>query len=328
MAGNSEKGFVLITVIWLLILIALLSASFVYVTNLNARSKSNIIASFQAESVADGLVRLVAMTLWNQIGAGATEIPVDGTPFSCPFQAGRQARFSVQDVRGLVDINAATGPTLASLFSARGIDRQRIPALIDALLDFRDADDSRRMAGAEKSDYERLGLRPGPNNALFKSIEELDQVLGYDSALLDRIIKYVTVHKKRDGIDRHVAPAALLAGFENSGTSTRRRDRTAARERKQAAGPGRSGVFIITTDVRTENGGRFARHAIVRLMGKDKRRPYEILTWKRVWPGNPLSIAEQAADGAVSAYPCPFRASSLRLPHGSRLPIDADTGNS
>ncbi len=322
MVGGSEKGFVLITVIWLLILVALLSASFVYVTNLNARSKSNIIANAQAESVADGLIRLVAMKLWSRTGLGTMEMPVNGTPFSCKFPSVRHARITIQDAGGLVDLNAATAPTLALLFSARGIDRRRIPALVDALLDFRDADDNRRPAGAERSDYARLGLRPGPKNALIDSIEELDQVRGYDTELIERIINYVTIHKKRDGIDRHVAPVALLEGSRQSGASSNRRDQAADRRRSQSADRRRDAIFDITTDVETAAGGRFARHAAIRLTWKDRQHPYRVLAWKRVWPGNSMSVTPQSAEGTGTVSPCPFEALRLQLPRLSKPPIN------
>lgn len=57
-------------------------------------------------------------------------------------------------------------------------------SLVDALLDWRDVDDTPRPAGAEAGWYLAHG-RPPPRNAPFAATAELDRVRGFDAAALD-----------------------------------------------------------------------------------------------------------------------------------------------
>ena len=54
---------------------------------------------------------------------------------------------------------------------------------MDAIADFRDPDDLRRLNGAEDADYQSAGLKHGAKDGPFKAIEELQQVLGVDHDL-------------------------------------------------------------------------------------------------------------------------------------------------
>ena len=82
--------------------------------------------------------------------------------------------------------------------------------LADAILDFRDADDSSRNKGAEWPDYRAAGLPYVAHNRPFRSLAELRLVLGMSEALYRRIEPFVTVYSRRRGVDPRYAPEMVL----------------------------------------------------------------------------------------------------------------------
>jgi type II secretory pathway component PulK len=74
-----------------------------------------------------------------------------------------------------LDANRADGPSLRRLFVAAGESPAASDSVADAILDWRDADDEPRPAGAEGGDYPDS---PRPRNAPFANVRELQRVRG------------------------------------------------------------------------------------------------------------------------------------------------------
>lgn len=70
--------------------------------------------------------------------------------------------------------------TLKNLFMLWGLDNDQSDRLIDKLIDWVDADDLRLPNGAERLEYEALGIMDAPANAPFRSVQEMGRVLGMD----------------------------------------------------------------------------------------------------------------------------------------------------
>lgn len=79
---------------------------------------------------------------------------------------------SVQDLRGLLSLNALNRPALTQLLVGEGVSRKQADAFMDVLEDYIDADELKRLNGAEKQDYRELGL-PAPRNDWLMSVREL-----------------------------------------------------------------------------------------------------------------------------------------------------------
>ncbi|MGQ0676963.1 MAG: general secretion pathway protein GspK, partial [Rhodospirillales bacterium] len=118
-------------------------------------------------------------------------------------------RASVVDECGKVDLNTGWGELLRGAVQVAGLSGRDADALAEAIMDWRDPDDQRRARGAERRDYERLGL-VGPRNAPFAAVEELQQVMGMTPEIYRRIEPIVTVSCLQSGIDPRVAPAGAL----------------------------------------------------------------------------------------------------------------------
>lgn len=87
---------------------------------------------------------------------------------------------ALQDGAGLLNLNATAPQNMRRALTAFNVPEPQINRLIDTLLDYIDDDDLTRLAGAEKAQYERLGLPP-PANGLLLSPLEAQRIIGWDS---------------------------------------------------------------------------------------------------------------------------------------------------
>jgi hypothetical protein len=160
---------------------------------------------------------------------------LDATPPGCDIGEGTVLTIAVQDEAGKVDLNIASPPLLRALVVGLGFSDGE--AAVDAILDYRDEDDDRRVSGAERNEYLAAGRPYGPRNGPFLAVEELVDVLGISQANAGLLRPFVTMHSGLAAIDINVAtqvmldvlargiqegggPSLLESGFSASGLST------------------------------------------------------------------------------------------------------------
>lgn len=85
----------------------------------------------------------------------------------------------LQDQGGLVDLNLAPDAQLLAFLAGRGVSGSVSAALVDALRDYTDADNLRRVNGAESAEYRAVGRPDLPRNAPLGSPLELRDVFGW-----------------------------------------------------------------------------------------------------------------------------------------------------
>src|SRR5581483_173179 len=96
---------------------------------------------------------------------------------------------------GRIDLNSAAEQLLKNLLrTSGGVDDDAAAHIVDAMLDWRDADDIKRPNGAEAADYEAAGLKYKPSNAPFETVAELQRVMGMTPEVYARIADSLTVH--------------------------------------------------------------------------------------------------------------------------------------
>jgi hypothetical protein len=71
-------------------------------------------------------------------------------------------------------------PVLERLFEGWGLAPVDAETVVDCLMDWVDADDMKRLKGAEKQDYERMGFKDRPYNRPFQSLDEVALVKGME----------------------------------------------------------------------------------------------------------------------------------------------------
>lgn len=111
------------------------------------------------------------LTAWG-FGEGAeSAVRVDGRV----YRLGPHWRASLQDARGLLQVNVASPPLMSGLLVQWGVPPDQADAYVDALADFVDLDDFQRLNGAEAAVYRRAGL-PSPDNDWLQSADTLRRV--------------------------------------------------------------------------------------------------------------------------------------------------------
>lgn len=214
-----QSGYVLVLTI---VILALLTVAATFI----GQRIMNAVSLMQAEQdeaarvrAVDGAEARVVMLLatWPRgaegLGVGDTAIPLDGRW----LDAGEGVAVSLQDSRGLIDLNLVSRERMDRLLASYGLDPDSRGAAIDTVLDYRDEDDLQRLQGAEKDMYIRAGMPP-PRNADLIVPSELRRVYGWKaySALWgqDGILDHVTVGTRSPAINPNTATwRTLVAAY-------------------------------------------------------------------------------------------------------------------
>ena len=288
--GRGQRGIALLTVLWLLVLLAVMAASFSDTARTRAHIARNLIDNSQARWLADAGARLAMLNLW-RTALGKAQTPLNGTPIGCRLGTG-VLWTSIQDEKGLIDLNAAPPWVLERLFEAEGTDIALARQLAAATVDYRDPDDLKQLNGAEADDYRHASLSHGPKNGPFRAVEELEQVLGITPDLFDRVRPALTVHSRKPMPDMTIAPLQVQRAVQNTDDDSTGGASPTSRPIRIAslASPARSirrGVFALEVTAITASGGRFTRYAVVTVGGL-KAGSHQILYWRQGKAGTAL----------------------------------------
>jgi general secretion pathway protein K len=207
-ARGADGGYILIPVVLAMALLSfvtlIVSRSAIDDVRLATHTKHRV----ELRVLADGLTHLMIRRLARTPAPDDARSRADGVPLVCSA-ASATATLSARNTSGLIDLNRASRETLEKLFSGSG---ERAAQLAAAVVDFRDADDAPVRDGAETAEYRGAGLKHGPKNAAFSTIDELDQVLGITPDIFARIRPLVTVDGNANGsVDLEVASDEIKA---------------------------------------------------------------------------------------------------------------------
>lgn len=292
---------VLVVVLWTLLLLAFLAASFATTTRTEARIARNAVQAAKAEALADAGVYLA---LAQVLSEGTTsQLLVPGTVRVLPVGGAGAVRIAVENENGKVSLNGASPELLEALFTILGASAGTAQTLADRIVDFRDSDDLRRPNGAEAAEYQSAKLSGGPKNRPFELVEELLRIPGMTGDVYSRVVPYVTAAAGRRVPDRRfasqpVADAMLLAERLAGPRRTGRRGNLAG----NGAGGAIPGslepdieangdaveeeefltdiVVSVVAEGRTPAGAIFVREAIVQFTG-DPTQPFIFADWRR-----------------------------------------------
>lgn len=209
-SAAATRGLALISVLWVLVLLTLIAGAISTSSRSSARLTNNMVQSGQALYAAEAGVQ---WAFWGLL-LPEEQIPwiADGSVYQMLLND-IEISAAVEDEYGKIDINIATPDMLQRLFRAAELDESRAEALADAILDWRDEDDFRRLNGAEDDDYFAAGYTYGVKNAPFDSIEELQRVIGFDEQIFQAIKAGVTIYSGKQVVNPLVAPKVVLLAF-------------------------------------------------------------------------------------------------------------------
>jgi general secretion pathway protein K len=284
--GTSERGFVLVAVLWIIAALSALATIFaIYLSN-SAQALALNDAGLQAEAVVSASVELTAYQLSL---AGDKARPFQGSFRYRLDNAEIGVSFVTETAR--VDLNLAPKEMLANLLSGLGASQDDAAQYADRIIGWRTTPKSDAFED-EVSLYRAAGLAYLPRQAPFAHVNELALVVGLPPALVDRALPFVTVFSGQPKVNVLVAPSevvAALPGMTPSGLKEFLRARPALPTDKAAIatalGPAQAGAtidksnfFRILIAVKFDNGRRTSSEVVIELGGEEE--PYRVLSWR------------------------------------------------
>ncbi len=225
LSRRPAAGFVLVAT---LIAIAIISLGAAYFATQVDKLRTNA-GQMQVWAEAEREAFLLRETLMFATARGIREeggLAFENTVLSTdgrPHRISSTVVLSVQDERGLLAINTLDERTIARFLHSIGIPSEQHARLADALLDFMDVDDLRRLNGAEKLEYDRAN-RPPPTNDFLRHREQLRDIMGWSDILgkLETVgqstnpgieSRFIDLFStgRHFGLNLNSAPAAVLA---------------------------------------------------------------------------------------------------------------------
>lgn len=279
----------IVYVLWTVAMLSVI-ASALTPTGRTAYSQAhNALEEAKATALVEAAVNYAALSLLEPRTNSRWRI--DGVPNSFSFD-GADMRVSIQDEAGRIDLNQTDKAVLSSLFRSVGLDEHLADELADRILDWRDRGQTRRLNGAQDTDYLAAGRSYGPRSGPFQRVTELRLVLGITPELFRRIEPAVTVYSNRPFVDPAVAPPEALRALP---TWTAEAIETHMATRNGSASNVLSGTEVV------EDGGSFnsalighaftirvdvlspgksdTREAVIRLTD-DPLKPFWVLDWR------------------------------------------------
>jgi len=263
----------------------------------------NSIASARAEAAADAGVHRALSELYRTDNAPEAWRR-DGSSREWTFD-GISVTVELRDESGKIDINTGSDALLRGLLLSTGLNDDEAAKLLDAILDWRDADSLKRLNGAEEADYRAAGLTYKPANAPFQAIEEIQLVLGMRPHIYRRIAPLITVFSRVPGVNTQVASREVLLAIPGV-TAQMVDEYIALREQAIAAGQPvpvmREAVAFnapigmqasIRSEARLDDGTVFVREAVA-LLRPTPRRPATFLAWREALPSSATSTETPA----------------------------------
>ncbi len=219
MKPQNNKGIALLLVLWVIMALMGIVFAFSFSTRVETHSTLAFKEGMQKKFIAQAaLERAIMEIFYNKRFFNLPDREVwrlDGSPNIGEFGDGYY-EVRMMDESGKVDINTAPDVLLKNLLIQFGLKNEEADVLVDSIMDWKDADDLRRLNGAESDYYMSLPNPYKAKNANFDSVEELIFVKGMTPELLygqegkKGLIEFITVHSKSPQISINAAPKEVL----------------------------------------------------------------------------------------------------------------------
>jgi general secretion pathway protein K len=255
-----ERGFALLIVLWMLVLIALLTTHILANGRVETRLAANLRGSAEAEAAADGAVFDTAFRL---LQAGLP-LRVARKVLVLPLHRGT-ATVAIEPESGKINPNIAEPELLAALFRTCGADIATGAALAAAV-------DGWRTPGPQSATLATqlgaAGLDYGPPGAPFETLDEIGLVPGMNASLLACMLPHLSLYQTGDPNPAAADPVVLAA----------LKDLASGQQFDASESEGNVAVSITATVV-LASGARFVRHAIIGLGPSASGFWYRVLVW-------------------------------------------------
>ncbi len=329
-ASGRQAGFALVIVLWVLAGLTVVAVAVAGSVFSQARSVSLLRERAAAERAFLGTSSRIKVIGYRAVGVGGIllgergVLHLDGRETEV---VGADDRVQLQDVHGLLLLRSES-TRLPLLLGRCGVPADRHAALLDALSDYIDSDNLKRLNGAEAFEYSGAG-RAEPRNAPLLSRGELWRVLGWSAHRTDWLEagcdRWVTV-RGAGQLNRQTAPLAVL---EADGFTPEQA--LALREAREAGlvistGPNAE-LGDVLSPLQRSGGGSVSSVVRVhhRLPSLEWALEYE-LEFTRAAPGGPWQMHEQrivASRAPESGAKAMLPPTDYMLPESERARLNA-----
>jgi len=264
-SAQTQRGFALLIVLWILVLLALLVTQLTAAGRVEARIAANLRSGAAAEAAADGAVY---EALFHVLDGSVRHWNIGGAPHQVRIANG-VVLIRIRSEAGKVNPNTASEALLAALLRNVGADPQSAAAVAAAIINWRTRDLPPQLVVATTAEYRAAGREYGPPGAPFQSLDELGLVLGMTPELLERLIPHLSIYQDSNPVPVAADSIVLKAITEAAGADSD----------VDLGNTGAAPVVSITAEAREADGSSFIRHAIIRIQPTADGRPYQILAW-------------------------------------------------
>jgi general secretion pathway protein K len=207
---TNHQGVALVIVLWIIVLLSVIGISHSRNVRIDMQMARHYVEKAKARALAESGVSRAIYELFNN--DSETIWSFNGQLYELNFPAG-QTKIMIRNTAGLVDINSATFETLETLLNGIDLDREQRISLLDAILDWKDADDLKRLNGAEDVDYRSKEYEYRTPDRDFMSIGELRYVMGMNNSIYNTLSPYITIYSGQKTISHEYAPKELSILF-------------------------------------------------------------------------------------------------------------------
>ena len=298
MKSHRHSGIALVAVLWVILLLSVIAASFSLSTRTSIQLSNHVLHQARAAGLIEAAISRCIIELNKP--AQSQRWTHDGTPQAWAF-GGAAFLIAIQNAQGLIDLNQGDKATLKKLLEGLDIPDDDAAKISDAVVDWKDSNKFAQLNGAEDSDYERAGLPYRSKDEPFDTVEELRLVLGVTHEYYQKIAPFVTVHSKSRNVNSEIAPPQVLLalpGFDSQRVDEIRRQREARANGAQVddgAASGNAGfgglggglgggfggagqAYHVRIQVQFQNGLTYTNEVV--LTQSNSSIPYSIVAWK------------------------------------------------
>lgn len=181
---NKRRGFVLLTVLWVMTGVVVLGATFELLARRASGESANRMAETRAAWRAEGCLARARAAIDGALGDSSSVQHLQDEWRTLDHVVAAASRFwpsgcwlDAAAVGRSLDVNIASAEMLHRVLASLGVPATQADSIVDAILDWRDADSLTRPTGAE-ADWYRTRHLPLPRNGPFVDRRELLRVRG------------------------------------------------------------------------------------------------------------------------------------------------------
>ena len=221
LVASGSRGFALIVVLWVFVLIALIVVHLTASGRTELHIAGNLAANAAAQAAADGAIY---QAIFNQLDPQPdARWPLDGSTHA--VQVGNsQVTLRLANEAARINPNLASPALLEALLNAVARNREQAAEIASAIAEWVGAKKGSRSLSGINADYLAAGLNYGPPGEPLHSIEELGRVRGMTPELLEALRPHLTLFgppvPDADGGDPVVALAAAEAARTSPGPAS------------------------------------------------------------------------------------------------------------